>query len=598
MRLAPTSSRISAVALVLVCGCKTNEPPRTPPAATAAPASTAAPLALPDDGMVDVGNGTSLHVRCDGEGSPLVVLDECSGCDATSWHAIQPQVAGFTRVCAYDRAGVGYSTPAPRPHLERQLLRELRALLGNRDDAGPIVLVGQGSGGFLAQVYARDFPHSVVGMVLVDTATKDYDTRYYAMFPPEALARLKQDGPGPPEYLDVDDQARAMADMRGSPLSLGGRPLVAINHGKPWTHPLFGTSADDWAKLETVWFGMEADVALLSTNSSHVVATEAEWIPEEAPGRVVTAVWNVVSSARTGVPLNRLPATAPPAPASTTSPTAHTPRGPVDDGLVDIGGGMSLHIHCIGRGTPTVVFDNGHGARGASWGKVLNEIGAVTRTCVYDRAGIGYSSHPAPRPHPLRQMANELQTLLERAGVAGPYVLVAHSMAGLNDRLFQAEHPDEVVGMVLVDVTAETVPPPSGDAEKARERWRDDAEGVDYDTFQAGLADVRASGRSLGDMPLVVLSAAGKGPPPPDLSPEQVAEMSRRYLAAHEQMAHLSTNSAHLVADRSGHFIQLDAPLLVIASVKQVVEAVRTHGRVDPKVLAPFAHDGPAEPVP
>jgi pimeloyl-ACP methyl ester carboxylesterase len=247
-----------ATGSVVTSGCRSQAPAApTAPAPTAPPASTAAPLALPDDGMVDIGNGTALHVRCVGEGSPLVVLDECAGCDAAmNWHAIQPRIAGFTRACAYDRAGVAYSTAARRPHLERQLVEELRALLGNRDDAGPIVLVGQGAGGFLAQDYARAFPRSVVGMVLVDSATMDYDTRYYALFPPEALAKLKGP-PTPPEYLDFDDQARARADLRAAPLSLGDRPLVAINHGKPWADPLYGISPDAWAKLETAWFAME-----------------------------------------------------------------------------------------------------------------------------------------------------------------------------------------------------------------------------------------------------------------------------------------------------------------------------------------------------
>jgi len=306
-----------------------------------------------------------------------------------------------------------------------------------------------------------------------------------------------------------------------------------------------------------------------------------------------------ISSVVTSGCQSRAPATPPP-PVPTAPPASPPPPLALpDDGMVDIGGGMSLHIHCIGRGTPTVVMDNGLGADGGSWSNVLGEVGAVTRTCVYDRAGIGFNSRPAPRPHPLRQMAHELQTLLDRAGGAGPYVLVAHSLAGLDDRLFQAEHPDEVVGMVLVDVTAETVPPPpSADADKARVRMRDNVEGVDFDTLQAGLADVRTSARSLGDIPLVVLSAAGKRPPPPDLSPGKIAEMSRLFLAAHEQMAHLSTNSAHVVAERAGHFVQLDTPALVVASVKQVVEAVRAHGRVDPKALAPLAHDGPLEAGP
>jgi pimeloyl-ACP methyl ester carboxylesterase len=124
---------------------------------------------------------------------------------------------------------------------------------------------------------------------------------------------------------------------------------------------------------------------------------------------------------------------------------------------------------------------------------------------------------------------------------------------------------------------------------------RDDVEGVDYDTFLGGLADLRASSRSLGDTPLVVLTS-GADPPPPGVTPEQAAELTRGSFAAHEQLAHLSTNSVHVVADRAGHFIQIDAPQLVIASVKQVIDAVRTHGRVDGKPLAPFLHEGPPQP--
>ena len=75
--------------------------------------------------------------------------------------------------------------------------------------------------------------------------------------------------------------------------------------------------------------------------------------------------------------------------------------------------------------------------------------------------------------------------------------------------------------------------------------------------------------------------------------PEQEAALRRRAIAGHETVAHLSTSSAHAIADHSGHFIQIDAPRLVVASVKQVVEAVRTHGRVDAKALEPFLHDGP-----
>jgi pimeloyl-ACP methyl ester carboxylesterase len=437
-------------------------------------------------------------------------------------------------------------------------------------------------------------------MVLVDAQTKGSHARYYGTFPADALAKTRRHYADSPENLDIDDQFRTMDDLRAAPLSLGERPLVVVSRGKSQPSPV-GIPADAWEKLETVFRGLQAEIPSLSNNSAQIVATEAQWIPDEAPDRVVTATWRVVSAVRSGVPLNRLPATAPPAASAsaataTTTATIRPPPPPSvpDDGIVDIGGGLSLHLHCVGRGTPTVVIDNGHGADGGSWDHVLGDFARITQACLYDRPGIGFSSSPAPRQHSNRQMAHELHALLERAAIPGPYVLVAHSMGGVNVRLFQAEHPDEVVGMVLVDVQTETDTPINAEVERAM--MRDDVEGIDYDTELASLADLRASAKPLGDMPLVVLSARGKEPIPPMFKPEEEAASKLRFLAGHDMVAHLSTNSARAIADHSGHFIQIDAPQLVVASVKQVVGAVRTHGRVDAKALEPFAHEGPFPP--
>jgi len=572
--------------LAATIGCHSHAPASTP-------SHPAAPPALPDDGMIDVGSGASLHVHCVGEGSPMVLIDGCLGCEEPAYRPIWSAIGRFTRACTYDRAGAGYSSSAPKPHLTRQLVGELRKLLGERDDSGAIVLVGHGLGGLVAQLYARDFPRSVAGMVLVDPQTKDYDSRYYAMYPPDALATMRADLGTKPENVDQDDLFGAMADLRRAPLSLGDRPLVVVTRGKP-REPMFGIPADSWDKLEATWRAMENDVTSLSRNSAHIVASEAGWIPDDAPDRVVTAAWQVVSSVRSGVPLSRLPATAPPAASASATVQPPRPQSVPDDGMVDIGGGMSLHLHCVGRGTPTVIIDNGHGADGGSWELVLADFGRITRACVYDRPGIGLSSGPAPKRHSFRQMAHELQALLERAAIPGPYVLVAHSMGGVNVRLFQAEHPDEVVGMVLVDVTTEAEHP--SNPELMRTLMRDDVEGVDYDTMLAGMEDLRASARPLGDMPLVVLSARGKEPIPPVFKPEEYEAEFRLNFAGQETVAHLSTNSARAIADHSGHFIQIYSPRLVVASVKQVVEAVRTHGRVDAKALEPFSHEGPFPP--
>ena len=575
----------SIASFVLLACCQSHAPAATPSHPAPSPA-------LPDDGMVDVGGGESLHVHCVGEGSPTVVLDACLGCWVTDYRPIYSAIGRFTRVCAYDRPGSGYSSPAPKPHRMRQLVGELRNLLGDRDDSSAIVLVGHGLGGLVAQIYARDFPRAVAGMVLVDPQTKDYDSRYYAMYPPAAVATMKADLVTKPENVDPDDLFGAMADLRKAPLSLGDRPHVLVTRGKA-REPMFDIPADSWDKLEATWRAMEEDVTSLSRNSAHIVAPEAGWIPNDAPERVVTATWQVVSSLRSGVPVSRLPTSTPtPTPTSTPTPTPT----PTDDGMVDMGGGMSLHLHCVGHGTPTVVIDNGHGADGVSWGLVLDDFGRITRTCVYDRPGIGFSSSPAPRKHSNRQMAHELQALLQRAAIPGPYVLVAHSMGCINVRLFQAEHPEEVVGMVLVDGPTEAEVPELGNPDEMRARMRDDPEGVDYDTMLAGTVDLRASARPLGDMPLVVLSARGKQPLPPEFKPEEMAAFEQKFIAGHEMVAHLSTNSAHAIADHSGHFIQIDAPRLVVASVKQVVDAVRTHGRVDAKALEPFLHEGPFPP--
>jgi pimeloyl-ACP methyl ester carboxylesterase len=504
----------------------------------------------------------------------------------------------------YDRAGWEYSSPASKPHLAKQIVGELQKLVGERDEA--IVLVGHGLGGLFAQVYARDFPRSVAGMVLLDPLTKDYDSRYYAMFPPSAIAKMRSELATSPENLDPDDVFGAMADLRKTPLSLGERPLVVVSHGKA-PEPLYGIPADSWAKLETTWRAMEADVASLSTNSAHIVARDAASIQVDAPDRVVSATWQVVSSVRSRVPLRQSSAAAPPAASAVSAATAKVQplRAQVhDDGIVDVGNGMSLHLHCVGHGSPTVVIENGHGVDGRAWSYVLADFGRITRTCVYDRAGIGFSSRPEPKQHSFRKMARELHALLERAGIPGPYVLVAHSMGGANVRVFQAEHPDEVVGMVLVDVLTEAsleplVPWCRGLPAEARAKMDEDEGGNSCDALSAGLDELRASTPTLGDMPLVILSARGKGREdflPPNVKPEEVAALETKFLAGDEHIAHLSTNSAHAIADRSGHYIQVDAPHLVVASVKQVVEAVRTRGRVDAKALEAFLHDGPLPP--
>src|SRR5215217_4593797 len=117
--------------------------------------------------------------------------------------------------------------------------------------------------------------------------------------------------------------------------------------------------------------------------------------------------------------------------------------------MVDVGG-YSLHINCVGQGSPTVLLDAGSGLFSAQWVRVQREVSGTTRVCAYDRAGMGWSEM-GPDPREARQISSELHTLLEGANIEGPYVLVGHSFGGLYVQTYAARYPDEVAGVVLVD---------------------------------------------------------------------------------------------------------------------------------------------------
>ena len=117
--------------------------------------------------LVDVG-GYSLHIQCLGEGSPTVILEASSVGFSSAWYRVQHDLAATNRVCAYDRAGHGWSQPGPQPRTAQQLVRELHTLLSNAHIAGPYVLAGDSYGGRLVINYAADYPDEVIGLVLVN----------------------------------------------------------------------------------------------------------------------------------------------------------------------------------------------------------------------------------------------------------------------------------------------------------------------------------------------------------------------------------------------------------------------------------------------
>jgi pimeloyl-ACP methyl ester carboxylesterase len=146
---------------------------------------------------------------------------------------------------------------------------------------------------------------------------------------------------------------------------------------------------------------------------------------------------------------------------------------------VDIGGGRKMYIECHGSGSPTVLLLSGTDAASDLWHSaehkppyVYDEIGKLTRVCAYDRPGAPHRdgtlsrSDPVPQPTSPRNGVDDLVALLKAADIRGPYILAAHSFAGTIARVFAGKHPDEVKGIVFVDVLT-----PELRAQMTPEQW-------------------------------------------------------------------------------------------------------------------------------
>jgi pimeloyl-ACP methyl ester carboxylesterase len=125
--------------------------------------------------LVDAG-GHQLHIHCLGEGLPTVVLEAPATGLSAAWGWVQPDVAGVTRVCSYDRAGLGWSEAGDRPYQPSAVAGELRALLERAGEPGPYVVVGHGLGATFAVLFAAQFGSDVAGVVLIDRPLPDPPT--------------------------------------------------------------------------------------------------------------------------------------------------------------------------------------------------------------------------------------------------------------------------------------------------------------------------------------------------------------------------------------------------------------------------------------
>ncbi len=140
-------------------------------------ATERAERAHPPPGEMVAMVGHELHVNCIGQSSPTVILESGLGNMSADWANVQQGAAKTTRVCAYDRAGMGWSEPGPEPRDARQISGEMHALLAKAGIESPYVLVGHSTGGLYARTYADRRPDEVAGVVLVDSSHPEQFTR-------------------------------------------------------------------------------------------------------------------------------------------------------------------------------------------------------------------------------------------------------------------------------------------------------------------------------------------------------------------------------------------------------------------------------------
>jgi pimeloyl-ACP methyl ester carboxylesterase len=287
---------------------------------------------------------------------------------------------------------------------------------------------------------------------------------------------------------------------------------------------------------------------------------------------------------------------------------------PAPGQLIDIDG-YRLHLLCMGdnnEGRPTVILEQAWGGISTGWVRVQPIVAQTTRVCSYDRAGMGWSD-PSPEPRDAEHIATELHSLLHKATVPAPYVLVGTSFGGLYVRMYADKYPEEVTGMVLLDSSHPAqlktlyesfagiytvapwlarigvirvmglfqpdsgLPTPQNEALKASfaatKDW--DAQSAEF-LASAVNGDQLRNLKSLDDMPLFVLTATEHGSPP---------DQEKQWQEWQNDLASLSNNSVHQVANGADHtsfWRDPEIAELSVTAILQVVETARRGGRLKP----------------
>lgn len=247
--------------------------------------------------------------------------------------------------------------------------------------------------------------------------------------------------------------------------------------------------------------------------------------------------------------------------------------------------GHKVWFQCEGHGSPVVVFMGGLGEEDSSWASVFGDSSDITRSCEYDRYGLGLTGtlgRMAPKPRDAADQVRELGDVLANGRIPKPYILVGHSWGGTLARLYAGTH-DDVQGVVFVDSStpdedaalSSVVPPKRAGEPPVYAEIRTDAgtpHPLRYPENLNWRKSIAEAGKvvSLGERPEIVITAG---------SSFQRREAARLlfpiWLRLQNRLARLSRDSAHVLAPSSSHFIQTDAPDLVVAAIRAEVNAIR-----------------------
>lgn len=292
MRARPSVAELAAVTVAaiatLVAGCGGGEDaPASPDASTGSSSATTPSASKNLDGVVKIGGGRGLYVRCTGTGSPTLVMEGGDEDTSDSYAFAEPKLAKVTRTCVYDRANLGQSGPAPGPRGLSDLVGDLELLLRVAKIPGPYVLVGTSGGGYITAGYAYAHPRQIAGMVFIETPGPFRD-------PPREI--VKETDPENPANVEKRDYLQVEKDAWAARKRIGDIPVTIVTD-KP------SAAAIKESSFPSERRGMRRNVEdqkgwlVLSPRAKQIVVHTGHAVEEEDPDFVIDVILDTVKAA-------------------------------------------------------------------------------------------------------------------------------------------------------------------------------------------------------------------------------------------------------------------------------------------------------------